>query len=69
LSGIHGVENYINLQEQDSLIPGTINNNIQPTRPKRLIYPLSEYNANSANVPVSLSAMTTQGPFWYVPTP
>jgi hypothetical protein len=72
LSGIHGVENYINFTRTGfPTIPGTINNaNIQPTRPKRLIYPLSEYNANSANVPILTSAqVTTQGPFWYVPTP
>jgi hypothetical protein len=70
LSGIHGAENYINYTRTGfPAIPGTINNaNIQPTRPKRLIYPLSEYNANSANVPILTSAqIITQGPFWYVP--
>jgi hypothetical protein len=72
LSSIHGVENYINFTRTGfPLISATINNaNIQPSRPKRLIYPLSEYNANSANVPVLTSAQViTQGPFWYVPTP
>ncbi|MCK8141527.1 SusD/RagB family nutrient-binding outer membrane lipoprotein [Flavobacterium sp. I-SCBP12n] len=70
LSGIHGVENYINYTRTGyPVIPGSINGfNLQPTRPKRLIYPLSEYNANSANVPILTSAqITTQGPFWYVP--
>lgn len=70
LSGIHGVENYINYTRTGfPVIPSSINGfNLQPTRPKRLIYPLSEYNANSGNVPVLTSAqVTTQGPFWYVP--
>jgi hypothetical protein len=50
------------------VIPKSINGfNLQASR-KRLIYPLSEYNANSSNVPVLTSAqVTTQGPFWYVP--
>lgn len=72
LSSIHGVENYINYTRTGfPTITSTINNaNIQPSRPKRLIYPLSEYNANSANVPILTAAqITTQGPFWYVPTP
>jgi hypothetical protein len=70
LSGIHGVENYINYTRTGyPVIPGSINGfNLQPSRPKRLIYPLSEYNANSGNVPLLTSAqITTQGPFWYVP--
>ncbi|MBB1192237.1 hypothetical protein DNC80_00940 [Flavobacterium sp. SOK18b] len=70
LSGIHGVENYINYTRTGfPVIPGSINGfNLQPSRPKRLIYPLSEYNANSGNVPILTSAqITTQGPFWYVP--
>ncbi len=70
LSGIHGVENYINYTRTGfPVIPGTINGtNLQPSRPKRLIYPISEYNANSANVPnLTSSQIITQGPFWYVP--
>ena len=70
LSGVHGVENYINYTRTGfPTITSTINNaNIQPSRPKRLIYPISEYNANSANVPILSSAqIITQGPFWYVP--
>lgn len=70
LSGIHGVENYINYTRTGfPVIPKSINGfNLQASRPKRLIYPLSEYNANSSNVPVLTSAqVTTQGPFWYVP--
>lgn len=70
LSGVHGVENYINYTRTGfPTITSTINNaNIQASRPKRLIYPISEYNANSANVPILTSAqIITQGPFWYVP--
>jgi hypothetical protein len=70
LSEIHGVENYINYTRTGyPVIPGSINGaNLQPSRPKRLIYPISEYNANSANVPNLNSAdIITQGPFWYVP--
>jgi hypothetical protein len=70
LSGVHGVENFINYTRTGfPTITSTINNaNIQPSRPKRLIYPISEYNANSANVPILTAAqITTQGPFWYVP--
>ncbi|RTY86838.1 SusD/RagB family nutrient-binding outer membrane lipoprotein [Flavobacterium sp. RSP49] len=70
LSSIHGVENYINYTRTGfPVIPGSINGfNLQPSRPKRLIYPLSEYNANSANVPnLTSSQIITQGPFWYVP--
>ncbi|NRT10913.1 SusD/RagB family nutrient-binding outer membrane lipoprotein [Flavobacterium sp. 14A] len=69
LSSIHGVENYINFTRTGfPTITSTINNaNIQPSRPKRLIYPLSEYNANSTNVPILTSSqIITQGPFWYV---
>jgi hypothetical protein len=70
LNAINGVENYINYTRTGfPVIPSTINGkNIQPSRPKRLIYPISEYNANSANVPnLTSSQIITQGPFWYVP--
>jgi hypothetical protein len=70
LSEIHGAENYINYTRTGyPVIPGSINGvNLHASRPKRLIYPISEYNTNSAHVPNLLSAdIITQGPFWYVP--
>lgn len=70
LSGIHGAENYINFTRTGfPIIPISINGaNLQPSRPKRLIYPISEYSANSSNVPnLTSNQIVTQGPFWYVP--
>ncbi len=40
----------------------------QPNRPRRLLYPNSEYVGNAANLPQqSLTDIFTTGPFWFVP--
>lgn len=69
LNQIHGGENYINFTRTGyPVIPNPISPVVYPTRPKRLLYPASEYSSNPGNVPdISSAQVTTQGPFWYVP--
>ena len=45
-------------------IPGSILGATQSNRPRRLLYPTSEYTSNSANVPAQGDVFTT-GSFWY----
>ncbi|MFC4738906.1 SusD/RagB family nutrient-binding outer membrane lipoprotein [Flavobacterium ponti] len=45
-------------------VPGSILGATQPNRPRRLLYPTSEYTSNSANVPAQGNVFTT-GSFWY----
>ncbi|MES2544831.1 MAG: SusD/RagB family nutrient-binding outer membrane lipoprotein [Bacteroidota bacterium] len=69
LNEIHGGENYINYTRTGyPVIPNPISALVYPSRPKRLLYPSSEYSTNPAHVPDLGSAdVITQGPFWYVP--
>ena len=46
-------------------IPGSILGATQTNRPRRLLYPTSEYTSNSANVPAQGNVFTT-GSFWFV---
>ncbi|CAM3691653.1 SusD/RagB family nutrient-binding outer membrane lipoprotein [Flavobacterium gelidilacus] len=46
-------------------IPGSILGATQANRPRRLLYPTSEYTSNSANVPAQGDVFTT-GSFWFV---
>jgi hypothetical protein len=45
-------------------VPGSILPATQANRPRRLLYPTSEYTSNSANVPAQGNVFTT-GSFWY----
>jgi hypothetical protein len=70
LNGINGLESWIEYTRTGypnvplSVAPTTP---LYPTRPKRLMYPSSEYVANSGNVPVQAQADAfNSGPFWYV---
>ncbi|MFT5753206.1 MAG: hypothetical protein ACI924_000414 [Flavobacterium sp.] len=45
-------------------VPGSILPATQANRPRRLLYPTSEYTGNSANVPAQGNVFTT-GSFWY----
>lgn len=45
-------------------VPGSILPATQANRPRRLLYPTSEYTGNSANVPAQGNVFTT-GTFWY----
>ena len=69
LNEIHGGENYINYTRTGyPVIPNPISALVYPSRPKRLLYPSTEYSNNPSNVPNLGSAdVITQGPFWYVP--
>jgi len=65
LTGIHGIEPYIDYVRTGypiTPLPLTANG---PTKPKRLFYPLSEYVANSSNVPqLTLPQIFIEGAFW-----
>ncbi|WP_339889531.1 SusD/RagB family nutrient-binding outer membrane lipoprotein [uncultured Flavobacterium sp.] len=45
-------------------VPGSILGATQANRPRRLLYPTSEYTSNSANVPAQGNVFAT-GSFWY----
>lgn len=65
LNGINGVESFIEYNRTgfpETPLPLTAT---KPNRPKRLLYPASEYTSNTANVPVQTQndAFTT-GVFW-----
>jgi len=65
LIGIHGIEPYIDyIRTGYPLTPLPLTAS-GTTKPKRLFYPLSEYVANSSNVPqLTLSQIFTEGAFW-----
>lgn len=65
LTGIHGIEPYIDyIRTGFPVTPLALTAN-GTTKPKRLFYPLSEYVANSSNVPaLTLAQLFTQGAFW-----
>jgi len=65
LTGIHGIEPYIDLVRTGFPLTPLALNAVGTTKPKRLFYPLSEYVANSANVPnLTLADLFTKGAFW-----
>lgn len=65
LTGITGIEPYIDfIRTGFPLTPQPLTAN-GPTKPKRLFYPLSEYVANSRNIPsLTLPQVFTEGAFW-----
>jgi hypothetical protein len=74
MAGINGIETYLdNTRTGYPLIPLS-KNATNTMRPKRLIYPISEYVANSANVPnitpVNIFSTTDPSlPFWLLGDP
>jgi len=68
LMGIHGIESYIDYTRTGFPLTPLSTVAINPRKPYRLIYPVSEYVANSGNVPnVSTSEIFTinsKTPFW-----
>ncbi|MEW5675019.1 SusD/RagB family nutrient-binding outer membrane lipoprotein [Flavobacterium enshiense] len=68
LNGIHAIESYIDMTRTGYPAVPLALTAAYTTKPKRLIYPVSEYVGNSANVPsITQQQAFTQGPFWYVP--
>ena len=63
LTGIHGIEPYLDYIRTGFPVTPLALTATETVKPKRLIYPLSEYVANSSNVPGGLSIFTT-GAFW-----
>lgn len=70
LTGINGIEAFIEFTRLGYIdnIPLAGGNTpaVYPNKPRRLLYPSSEYIANSANVP-TIPSIYTDGVFWYVP--
>lgn len=68
LMGIHAIESYIDYTRTGYPLTPISSVAINPRKPYRLIYPVSEYVANSANVPnVTTSEIFTinsKTPFW-----
>lgn len=68
LCGIHGIEPFLDIVRTGyPVVPLAITAN-HTSKPRRLLYPTSEYTANSANVPnVALSqifSVNSTSPFW-----
>jgi hypothetical protein len=67
LNGINGAEIFIELTRTREIdnIPLALTA-AQANKPRRLMYPISEYTGNSGNVPVqTMSQAFTTGPFWF----
>ncbi|MFC6096840.1 SusD/RagB family nutrient-binding outer membrane lipoprotein [Flavobacterium qiangtangense] len=65
LNGINGVESYIEFTRTGFPVVPLAITALKPAKPRRLLYPASEYVANTANVPNQTQddAFTTS-PFW-----
>lgn len=74
LLGVHGIESFIEYNRTGYPITPLASTAQKITKPKRLIYPASEYSANSANVPnITDPQCFTVGdashPFWMLGNP
>lgn len=74
LSGIHGIETFIDYNRTGYPLTPLATTATQTRKPRRLIYPLSEYVANSVNVPnitpAQIFATTDNShPFWMLGDP
>lgn len=68
LMNVHAVESWIDYTRTGFPVTPLPLTNAGVGRPKRLMYPASEYVGNSANVPAQTSATVfATGPFWLVP--
>ena len=71
LIGIHGIEAYIDYTRTGFPITPLASSAGQPRKPYRLIYPVSEYVSNSANVPAvnesDIYTLNAKTPFWVAP--
>jgi hypothetical protein len=66
LSGIHGVENYINYTRTGfPVIPGQLMDSTCNLQDQKIDLSLSEYKLVMCQL--TSAQITTQGPFWYVP--
>jgi hypothetical protein len=73
LMGINAIESYIDYTRTGFPLTPLSSNAAQTRKPYRLVYPVSEYVANSANVP-SMSptdpfVKNTLTPFWVAGAP
>jgi hypothetical protein len=70
LIGFNGIEGFIELTRLGFIddIPLASGNTAaqHPNKPRRLLYPTSEFVGNSANIP-TIPSIYTNGTFWYVP--
>lgn len=68
LIGVHGIESYIDYTRTGYPLTPLATTATYPNKPKRLIYPVSEYVANSANVPdvpqADAFVVNSFSPFW-----
>ena len=68
LMGINGIQSYFDYTRTGFPITPKSSNTNKPRKPYRLVYPLSEFVANSSNVPnVSESdcfSINNKTPFW-----
>ncbi|GAB3715979.1 SusD/RagB family nutrient-binding outer membrane lipoprotein [Flavobacterium koreense] len=73
LIGIHGIESYIDYTRTGFPITPLASTAANPNKPKRLVYPVSEYVANSANVPSmgngEVFTVNSKSPFWLLGDP
>ena len=68
LMGVNAIESYIDYTRTGYPVTPLSTVSIQPRKPYRLVYPTSEYVANTANVPNMTSndafAINAFTPFW-----
>ncbi|HEX8268276.1 MAG TPA: SusD/RagB family nutrient-binding outer membrane lipoprotein [Flavobacterium sp.] len=65
LMGINGIESWIEYTRTGYPETPLATTATRPARPRRLLYPASEYTANGVNVPAqTVSDVFTTGPFW-----
>ena len=71
LMGRHGIESYIDYTRTGFPLTPLASNANKPRKPYRLVYPVSEYVANSSNVPAMSGddcfAINNFAPFWLKP--
>ncbi|RZM22929.1 MAG: SusD/RagB family nutrient-binding outer membrane lipoprotein, partial [Pedobacter sp.] len=67
LMGINGIESFIEYTRTGFPVTPLSETATRPTKPRRLLYPASEFQGNAANAPVqSVDQAFSTGPFWYV---
>ena len=73
LMGIHGIESFIEYTRTGYPITPLASTAAYPNKPNRLVYPVSEYVANSANVPAmsngEVFTINSKSPFWLLGNP
>jgi hypothetical protein len=68
LMGVHGIESFIDYNRTNEPVTPLATTATKTRKPYRLIYPVSEYVANSANVPnvseAEIFSINSKSPFW-----